>query len=92
MKKLYGFVLLLALVSVSNWLGCNFSDNTILHPRLLQPGSYTIVCFGDSTTEVEPEHGIVYQENLKAELPGYDIVGKVINSGVAARLAALATV
>ncbi len=90
MKKLFVFVLLLVLVGMSNWLGCNFSDNTNYHPRLLQPGSYTIVCFGDSTTEVAPEHGIVYQQNLEKELPGYNIVGKVINSGVSGNTTAAA--
>ena len=64
------------------WLECTKPGDSNCFEPLLVPGSYTIICFGDSTTEVAPEHGIVYQENLTAELPGYGITGNVINAGV----------
>lgn len=76
MKK--QLVLFLILAGFFSFVGCNNSD---YNDGILQAGSYTIVCFGDSTT-VESQRGIVYAQNLKAELPLYEITGKVINAGV----------
>ena len=49
----------------------------------LDAGSYTIVCFGDSTTAPRPSQNvIVYACNMRTELPLAGIKGDVINKGV----------
>ncbi len=52
---------------------------------MLQPGRYTIVCFGDSTTAPRDVAGrdlTVYADILRAELPKKGITGSVLNKGV----------
>jgi lysophospholipase L1-like esterase len=51
---------------------------------LLTPGSYTIVAFGDSTTEEDPVRveGDVYSQILEKELPTYGITGMIVNAGI----------
>ncbi len=52
---------------------------------MLQPGQYTIVCFGDSTTaprEVNGENLTVYADILREELPKFGITGSILNKGV----------
>ena len=52
---------------------------------MLQPGRYTIVCFGDSTTAPRDVNGrdlTVYANILQAELPKKGITGSVLNKGV----------
>jgi lysophospholipase L1-like esterase len=52
---------------------------------MLQPGHYTIVCFGDSTTaprEVNGENLVVYADILRKELPKSEITGSILNKGI----------